>query len=169
MQARIAQSEAEVEPGKRIRMRIGVHVADVISDDLDLYGDGVNLAARLRDLGGPEEIIISAAIRDQLADGLGVTIEDLGERSLKGVERPMRVFRALPPGPAAPHRRLRHAGASPFPVGNYQCIPCVSCANAICSGVSCASPSFLPAAAAESGNMLNAVLSRICVSFGAMA
>src|SRR5437867_714868 len=52
---------------------------------------------------------------------------------------------------------------------SYQCIPCVSCANAICSALSLVSPSFLPAAAAESGNMLNAVLSRICVSFGAIA
>jgi hypothetical protein len=51
----------------------------------------------------------------------------------------------------------------------YQCIPCVSCANAICSGESCVSLSFLPAAAGESGNMLNAVLRSICVSFGAMA
>src|SRR5262249_40982666 len=58
MQARVVQSEADVAPEQRIRMRIGVHLADVIADELDLYGDGVNLAARLRDLGGPQEIII---------------------------------------------------------------------------------------------------------------
>ena len=115
MQARIAQSEAAIEPGRRIRVRIGVHLADVIADELDIYGDGVNLAARLRDLGGPEEIIVSAAVRDQLTDGLGVTIEDLGERKLKGIERPIRAFRALPPGPL-PSRaagRTRHAGDRP--------------------------------------------------------
>ena len=117
MQARIGQSEAEaaVEPGRHIRLRVGVHLADVITDEIDLYGDGVNLAARLRDLGGPTEIIISAAVRDQLADGLDATIEDLGERRLKGMERPVRAFRAWPPGPL-PSRgpgRLRHAGDRP--------------------------------------------------------
>jgi TolB-like protein/Tfp pilus assembly protein PilF len=113
MQARIGRSEAQVDPDRRIRMRMGVHLADVIADDLDLYGEGVNLAARLRDLGGPEEIIISTAVRDQLADGLGVTIEDLGDRNLKGIERPVRAFRALPPGPPPVRGRLRHAGARP--------------------------------------------------------
>ena len=115
MQGRLAQSETAIEPDKQIRTRIGVHLADVIADEIDLYGDGVNLAARLRDLGGPAEIIISAAVRDQLADGLGVTIEDLGERSLKGVGHPVRAFRAWPAGPQ-PVRgtgRSRHAGDRP--------------------------------------------------------
>src|SRR5207249_670770 len=81
--------EAAIDADRQIRLRIGVHLADVIADEIDLYGDGVNLAARLRDLGGPQEIIISAAVRDQLADGLGVTIEDLSEHKLKGIDRPM--------------------------------------------------------------------------------
>ncbi len=71
----------------RIRVRMGMHVSDVITDEFDIYGDGVNLAARLRDLGGPDEIVVSAAVRDQLTDGLGVLIEDLGERKLKGFDR----------------------------------------------------------------------------------
>ena len=57
---------------------MGIHVADIMADDIDVYGDGVNLAARLMVLGGPREIVISAAVRDHLTDGLGVTIEDLG-------------------------------------------------------------------------------------------
>lgn len=115
MQSRIQQSDADLPPDRRIRLRMGVHLADVLADDIDLYGDGVNLAARLRDLGGPEEIVISTAVRDQLADGLGVSIEDLGERRLKGIERPVRAFRAWPAGPL-PHRspdRVRHAGDRP--------------------------------------------------------
>jgi adenylate cyclase len=115
MQARVAAVEAPFEAEQRIRLRIGVHLADVIADEIDLYGDGVNLAARLRDLGGPQEIIISAAVRDQLADGLGVTIEDLGEHKLKGIERPVRAFRAWPPGPT-PSRlgsRVRPSGDRP--------------------------------------------------------
>ena len=115
MQARISATEAAVAADQRIRLRIGVHLADVMADEIDLYGDGVNLAARLRDLGGPQEIIISAAVRDQLADGLGVTIEDLGEHKLKGIERPVRAFRAWPPGPlpGASATRLRHSGERP--------------------------------------------------------
>ena len=99
IQARIEQSEQEQPPERRIRLRMGVHLADVIVDDVDLYGDGVNLAARLMQLGGPAEIVISAAVRDQLTDGVGVTIEDLGERELKGIQRPVRAFRAWPPSP----------------------------------------------------------------------
>src|SRR5262249_1368300 len=78
MQGRLAQSEVAIEPDKQIRARIGVHLADVIADEIDLYGDGVNLAARLRDLGGPAGIIISAAVRGQLADGPGGTLADPG-------------------------------------------------------------------------------------------
>jgi class 3 adenylate cyclase/TolB-like protein len=107
MQARIERSEAAFPPEQRIRLRMGIHLADVIIDDLDLYGDGVNLAARLRDLGGPQEIVISAAVRDQLIDGLDVTIEDLGERHLKGMQRPVRAFRAW-----APTRAERRGGGA---------------------------------------------------------
>jgi len=115
MQSRIERSEANVESDRRIRLRMGAHLADVIADDLDLYGSGVNLAARLRDLGGAQEIVVSSAVRDQLTDGLGVTIEDLGERWLKGMERPVRAFRAWPAGPL-PNRsldRMRHTGDRP--------------------------------------------------------
>jgi TolB-like protein/tetratricopeptide (TPR) repeat protein len=115
LQSRIADSEATIPGERRIQLRIGVHLADVIIDDLDLYGDGVNLAARLRDLAGPQEIVISAAIRDQLVDGLDVTIEDLGERELKGVERPVRAFRAWAPGQSlrSGDQRTRRSGDRP--------------------------------------------------------
>jgi TolB-like protein/class 3 adenylate cyclase/Tfp pilus assembly protein PilF len=110
IQARAARGEAAVEPHRRIRLRMGVHVADVIVDEFDIYGDGVNLAARLRDLGGADEIVVSAAVRDQLTDGVGVSIEDLGERKLKGLDRPVRAYRVWPPGPlpaGTPDRRRR--------------------------------------------------------------
>lgn len=110
IQARVAQRESALEPSVRIRLRMGVHVADVIADEFDIYGEGVNLAARLRDLGGPDEIVVSAAVRDQLTDGLGMVIEDLGERKLKGLDRQVRAFRVWPPGPLpmrSPDRRRR--------------------------------------------------------------
>lgn len=99
IQARAIAQEAPHDAGSRIRLRMGMHVADVIADEFDIYGEGVNLAARLRDLAGPDEIVISVAVRDQLTDGLGVGIEDLGDRRLKGFDRPVRAFRAWPPGP----------------------------------------------------------------------
>ncbi|MFO1310814.1 MAG: adenylate/guanylate cyclase domain-containing protein [Burkholderiales bacterium] len=107
-QQRIADVNEGVERGKHIALRTGVHVADVLADDLDLYGDGVNLAARLMAIAGGGETIISGAVRDQVTDGLGVQVEDLGDQWLKGMERPVRAFRAWPPGPvstALPDRR----------------------------------------------------------------
>jgi TolB-like protein/class 3 adenylate cyclase/Flp pilus assembly protein TadD len=115
MQARIELGNADLPADRQVHLRIGIHIADVLADDIDLYGDGVNLAARLMSLGGPREVVISAAVRDQLADGLGVTLEDLGERQLKGVARPVRAFRAWPLGalPNVHADRARRLGDRP--------------------------------------------------------
>jgi adenylate cyclase len=115
MQSRIEAANSDRTEDQRIQLRIGVHLADVMADDIDLYGDGVNLAARLMTLAGPREIIISAAVRDQLTDGLGVTIEDLGERRLKGMEKPVRAFRAWPSTPTRGRAvgPRKHAGDRP--------------------------------------------------------
>jgi TolB-like protein len=115
MQARIEAGNAALAPDLQIHLRIGINFADVIADEIDLYGHGVNLAARLMALGGAQEIIVSAAVRDQLTDGLGVKIEDLGERKLKGIERPVRAFRAWPVGQLSDRSadRARHAGDRP--------------------------------------------------------
>lgn len=115
MQARIEAGNSDLALDLQIHLRIGINFAEVVADEIDLYGHGVNLAARLMALGGAGETIVSAAVRDQLTDGLGVKIEDLGERKLKGIERPVRAFRAWPPGPlpARPSDRAQHAGDRP--------------------------------------------------------
>jgi TolB-like protein len=115
MQSRAERGNEALAPELRIHLRVGINFADVIADEIDLYGDAVNLAARLMALGGADEIIVSAAVRDHLTDGLGVRIEDLGERRLKGIDRPVRAFRALPPGPSRQRsaERMRHAGDRP--------------------------------------------------------
>ena len=115
LQARIERSNEGVDLARQLTLRIGVHIADVLADELDLYGDGVNVAARLMSLAGPRETIISAAARDQVTDGLGMQLEDLGEQWLKGMERPIRAFRAWPPGPppAHPLERRRQSGGRP--------------------------------------------------------
>ena len=80
-------------PEQAIQLRIGAHTADVIVDALDVYGSGVNLASRLGQLAGPGEIVVSAPVRDALADGLDADIEDLGECHLKHIATPVRAFR----------------------------------------------------------------------------
>ena len=80
-------------PGREIRFRIGINLGDVISEDDDIFGDGVNVAARLQELAEPGGICVSGAIRDQAGDRLGVAFEDLGEQSVKNLTRPIRVFR----------------------------------------------------------------------------
>src|SRR6516165_4393352 len=73
--------EPEVPEEKRIRFRIGVNLGDVIAEKDDIYGDGVNIAARLEALAAPGEVCISRVVRDQVRDRLDFSFEDLGERT----------------------------------------------------------------------------------------
>jgi TolB-like protein len=98
MQARLAAGEGPFDPGRQIRLRMGVHVADVIVDEIDLFGEGVNLAARLAALAGPGEVVVSAEARDGLTASLDADIEDLGECYLKHLRQPVRAYRVGPPG-----------------------------------------------------------------------
>lgn len=94
-------------------LRIGVHSADVVVDELDVYGAGVNLAARLAGLAGPGETVVSAEVRDALVPGLHAEVEDLGECYLKHLAEPCRAFRVGPAGMAcaAPLQTLPAARA----------------------------------------------------------
>lgn len=80
-------------------LRMGAHAADVVVDERDIYGAGVNLAARLATLAGPGEVVVSAAVRDGLVPGMDVELDDLGECYLKHVGGRRRAFRARAPGP----------------------------------------------------------------------
>jgi adenylate cyclase len=126
MQTRVERGNMGLAPDRQLHLRMGAHVAEVIVDDIDLYGDGVNLAARLMALGGPGEIVISSVVRDQLSDGLGLTIEDLGERNLKGMHRPVRAFRAWPAAFAAQSaagRRRRRGDRPSIAVLPFRVLP----------------------------------------------
>lgn len=79
-------------------LRIGAHVDDVVVDALDIFGTGVNLAARVAALAGPGEIVVTAEVRDQLWSGLDAEIDDLGECYLKHFEQPVRAYRVGPVG-----------------------------------------------------------------------
>lgn len=85
---------------KHMHMRIGAHLADFVRDEHDIYGSDVNLTARITSLAGPGEIVITATLRDQLADGLDADLEDLGDCHLKHVAEPVRAYRVGPPGHA---------------------------------------------------------------------
>jgi len=77
---------------RRIVFRIGVNLGDVIIDHGDIYGDGVNIAARLEALAEPGGICISRAVRNQIRDKLSYTFEDMGEQSVKNIARPVRAY-----------------------------------------------------------------------------
>jgi TolB-like protein/class 3 adenylate cyclase/Tfp pilus assembly protein PilF len=93
-----AEANAAVAPQRQMHLKMGAQVGELIADARDVYGHDVNLAARLTALAGPGEIVVSADVRDQLAPKLDADLEDLGERRLKNVQRPVRAFRAWPPG-----------------------------------------------------------------------
>jgi len=73
---------------RRIRFRIGINLGDVIVEEDDIFGDGVNIAARLEALGEPEGICISRMVRDQIRDKLPYPFEDMGQQSVKNIARP---------------------------------------------------------------------------------
>lgn len=96
---------------RRMLLRIGIEVGKVIIEDHDVFGHGVNLAARLAALAGPGEIVVSASVRQQITPDLDADVEDLGECFLKHVTGPVHAYRIGPPG-ARPVPRL------PTPIGN---------------------------------------------------
>ena len=98
MQSQIAAANQHRPPAEWLRLRQGVHVGDVFADEHDIHGRTVNLAARLMTLAGPDEIVVSADVRDQLVPGLDAQVEDLGECYVKHLQQPIRAYRVGPPG-----------------------------------------------------------------------
>jgi adenylate cyclase len=96
VQRGMTDRESDVSEARRIRVRIGVNLGDVIVEEHDIFGDGVNVAARLEALAEPGGICISRVVRDQVRDKLDYIFEDLGERSVKNIVRPVRVFALRP-------------------------------------------------------------------------
>lgn len=98
MQDASAAINQSLPPERRMRLRIGIHVSPLVADEYDVYGHGVNLAARLTTLAGPDEIVVSADVRDQLTPALDADVEDLGECYVKHIQQPVRAFRLGLPG-----------------------------------------------------------------------
>jgi class 3 adenylate cyclase/tetratricopeptide (TPR) repeat protein len=93
---RAAKMSAGVDADNRVLLRVGIRVADVLTDDVAFYGHGVNLSARFAALAGPGETVISVAVRDQLSADLDGEITDLGECHLKHIDAPHRAYRLGP-------------------------------------------------------------------------
>jgi len=106
IQNSMAERNAQLPEAEKILFRIGINVGDVIVDGDDIYGDGVNIAARIEALAEPGGIHISRSAHDQVRDRVPARIEDAGDQSVKNIARPIRVFRvvlgddALPGGEA---------------------------------------------------------------------
>lgn len=93
LQRRMADANASLPEAQRIVLRIGINLGDVVVDGSDLYGDGVNIAARLQSLAEPGAIYVSAGIHDQVKRKLALGYDDLGPKSLKNIAEEVHVYR----------------------------------------------------------------------------
>ena len=94
LQGAISKANPSQTSEQQMHLRAGINATHVFTDNNDIYGAGVNLAARLATLAGPGETVVSASVRDGLTDGLDACVEDLGECYLKHIEEPVRAYRA---------------------------------------------------------------------------
>src|SRR5207253_7472444 len=92
IQRAMVDRNAETPEDQRITFRIGVNLGDVIADGDDIYGDGVNIAARLEALAEPGGICISRTVRDHVGDRLPYAFDDTGEQSVKNIAQPVHAF-----------------------------------------------------------------------------
>ena len=96
IQNTMVEGNAEIAVEKRVEFRMGINVGDIVVENGDIFGDGVNVAARLEGLADPGGICVSARVQEDAAGKLDLTFEDLGEQSLKNITRPVKVYRIRP-------------------------------------------------------------------------
>ncbi len=93
VQSAMAERNSAAHPETLIEFRIGINVGDIVVEDGDIFGDGVNVAARLEALADPGGICVSARVQEDTAGRLDLTFDDMGEQSLKNIARPVHVYR----------------------------------------------------------------------------
>src|SRR5215469_8080932 len=93
IQRGLLERNAEVAPENRIELRIGINVGDIVVEDGDIYGDGVNVAARLEALAEPGGICVSGRVQEDVRGKLDLAFEDIGEQTLKNIAWPVKVYR----------------------------------------------------------------------------
>jgi class 3 adenylate cyclase len=150
IQQAMAQAEPGVPESDRLRYRIGINLGDVIVEGDDIYGEGVNVAARLQAMAAPGGVTLSRNVSDQVTGKVAAEFEDLGQHTVKNIERPVHVFavrpaqghatRAIPPSRSragmSMRRRLRASSRS------------ATCSRAACARRAAASGSRLSASLA---------------------
>jgi TolB-like protein/class 3 adenylate cyclase/Tfp pilus assembly protein PilF len=107
IQRELGERNAELTPARQMEFRIGINLGDVVEEEGRIYGDGVNIAARVETLAEGGGICISGTAYDQVVDKLGLEYEFLGEQEVKNIERPVRVYRVLSFPGAAAHRVVK--------------------------------------------------------------
>jgi adenylate cyclase len=95
IQSAMAAANSEIAAEKRVELRVGINVGDIVVEDGDIFGDGVNVAARLEGLADPGGICVSARVQEDAAGRLDLIFDDIEEQSLKNIARPVRVYRVL--------------------------------------------------------------------------
>jgi adenylate cyclase len=102
LQTVMAERNERVPESRRMLFRIGINLGDVIHDESRIYGDGINIAARLEALAEPGGVLVSSTVYDHVRGKLPIAFADAGERQLKNIEQPVRTYRVLIPGVAFP-------------------------------------------------------------------
>ena len=92
VQREMKSRNVEIPEDRRIELRIGIHLGDVIVEDGDIFGDGVNIAARIESVSRPGGVAVSAAVKDNIGNRIDVGFEDMGEHQLKNIAQPVRVY-----------------------------------------------------------------------------
>src|SRR6202011_266247 len=100
VQRGVRDRNAVVPEDRRLEFRIGINLGDVIVEGEDIYGDGVNVAARLESIAKPGGVTISGSVRDHVGNRLDLAFEDMGEQTLKNIERPVRAYSVSLSSPA---------------------------------------------------------------------
>ncbi len=107
IQRELAEKNAELPPARQMEFRIGINLGDVVENDGRIYGDGVNIAARLESLAEASGICISGTVHDHVKNKIGLEYEFLGEQTVKNISEPVRVYRVLSFPGAAAHRVVK--------------------------------------------------------------
>src|SRR5262249_663036 len=120
IQTTMENRNADKSGTRALTLRIGINLGDVIVEGEDVFGDGVNVAARLEGVATPGAIAISATVRDHIGSRLDLDYQDLGDRLLKNIERPVRIYtvrlgsRSVPAGSQLPLPDVPSVAVLPF-------------------------------------------------------
>ncbi|MCH9049662.1 MAG: adenylate/guanylate cyclase domain-containing protein [Proteobacteria bacterium] len=128
-QQAVTDHNADVPADKRIELRIGINLGDVVIDGDDIQGDGINVAARLEGMAEPGGICVSGMVYEGVRDRIDVPFEDLGEQEVKNIDRPVRVWRWVTDGSAAVVSRQ---AAEPLPLPDKPSIAVLPFTNISC-------------------------------------